>query len=119
MDSADQVTVTLPLPAVAVGLLTIHGATALLRITLNEQFAVLPDVSVAVQVTVLVPYAKVLPLAGIQLYVTPGQLSLTVGANVTTAVQALVVMLAGQVIVGLIVSLTVTVNEQLLVPAPD
>jgi hypothetical protein len=31
----------------------------------------------------------------------------------------LVVMLDGQVIVGLVVSLTVTVNEQLLVPWPD
>jgi hypothetical protein len=41
-------------------------------------------------------------------------LSVTVGANVTTAEQALVVMLAGQVIVGLVVSLTVTLNEQRL-----
>ena len=43
-------------------------------------------------------------------------MSLTVGANVTTAVLAhvLVVMLAGQVMVGLVVSLTVTLNEQLL-----
>ena len=43
-------------------------------------------------------------------------MSLTVGANFTTAVLAhvLVVMLAGQVMVGLVVSLTVTLNEQLL-----
>jgi hypothetical protein len=47
-------------------------------------------------------------------------LSLTVGVNVTTAVllQVLVVIVAGQVIVGTVLSLTVTVNEQLLVPFP-
>jgi predicted solute-binding protein len=36
-------------------------------ITLNEALAVLPDASVAVQVTVLVPCAKAVPLAGVQL----------------------------------------------------
>jgi len=43
------------------------------------QVAVFPDVSVAVQVTVVVPFAKVEPEAGEQLVVTPGQLSLAVG----------------------------------------
>jgi hypothetical protein len=117
-EQAVQVSVTLPVPAVAFGLFTVPGTVAV-TIILNEQLAVLPDASVAVQVTVLVPCAKVEPLAGLQLEVTPEQLSLTVGANVTTGVlQVLVVMLAGQVIVGLVVSLTVTVNEQLLVPWP-
>jgi hypothetical protein len=36
-------------------------------ITLNEQLALLLDESVAVQVTVLVPFAKAEPLAGTQL----------------------------------------------------
>jgi hypothetical protein len=47
-------------------------------------------------------------------------LSLTVGVNVTTAVllQVLVVIVAGQLIVGAVLSLTVTVNEQLFVPPP-
>ena len=118
-EQAVQVNVTLPVPAVAVGQLGVAGAVAV-TITLNEQLAVLPDASVAVQVTVVVPCAKAEPLAGVQLEVTPEQLSLTVGANVTTAVllQVLVVILAGQAIVGAVVSLTVTVNEQLLVPPP-
>ena len=43
-------------------------------------------VSVAVQVTVVTPLLKVEPLAGVQLTVAPGQLSLTVGlVKVTVA----------------------------------
>ena len=118
---AVQVQIALPVPAVHFGELGQLGLVQL-TITLNEQLAALPAPSVAVQVTVLVPCAKVDPLAGVQLLVTPEQLSLTVGANVTTAVLlqvgTLVVMLAGQVIVGLVLSLTVTVNEQLFVLPP-
>jgi hypothetical protein len=39
----------------------------------------LPELSVAVQVTVVVPTGKDEPEAGTQANVTPGQLSLTVG----------------------------------------
>ena len=63
---AVQVNVTLPVPAVAFGLIGAHGAMAV-TITLNEALAVLPDASVALQVTVVVPCAKAVPLAGVQL----------------------------------------------------
>jgi hypothetical protein len=63
---AVQVKVTLPVPAVAFGLDGAQGAMAV-TITLNEQLAVLLDESVAVQVTVFVPRANALPLAGLQL----------------------------------------------------
>jgi hypothetical protein len=45
----------------------------------NEQLAVLPDESVAVQVTVLVPLANVPPEAGEQTTVAAPQLSLADG----------------------------------------
>src|ERR1041384_3354976 len=88
--------------------------------TLKVQLVVLPEASVAVQVTVLVPCGKLDPLGGLQLVVTPVQLSLAVGAKVTArpvhvAGSELVVMLAGAVIVGRVLSLTVTVNVQVTV----
>jgi hypothetical protein len=91
------------------------GAVAV-TVTLNEQLVVLPDRSVAVHVTVVVPCVNTQPLAGVQLVVTPGQLSLAVGPYVTIGVlQVLVVMLPGHLIVGGVVSLTVTVKLQLMV----
>ena len=48
---------------------------------LNVQFVVFPEVSVAVQVTVLVPFGKDEPEGGLQLRVTPGQLSVAVGVE--------------------------------------
>ena len=93
---------------------------ALNTVTVNEHKAVLPEVSVAVQVTVVVPTGNVKPEAGLQTTVTPGQLSdamtvkltiwLLVGGQLAAAV---VVILAGHVMVGGCVSLTVTVNVQL------
>jgi len=82
----------------------------------------LPDVSVAVQVTVVVPTGNGEPEGGEQVKVTPEQLSLTVGLGKLTTVAvwngqeacAAAVWLAGQVIDGGWVSLTVTVNEQVL-----
>ncbi len=56
-----------------------------LTVTVKLQVDVLPEASVAVQVTVVVPLGKVVPEGGLQVTVAPGQLSLTVGANVTTA----------------------------------
>jgi hypothetical protein len=69
----------------------------------KEQVAVFPAASVAVAVTVVAPRANVEPEAG--LYVTVAeQLSVAVAANVTTAVQAPLSVLAeisaGQVIAG-------------------
>jgi hypothetical protein len=82
----------------------IAGFSVSLTVTVNEQEAVLPDVSVAVQFTVVVPFGKVEPDAGVQLVVTPGQLSVVVGENVTTAEHwpgsVGFVIGAGQVIVG-------------------
>lgn len=85
--------------------------------TLKVQVAVLPDVSVAVHVTVVQPTGNVEPEGGLQDVVTPGQLSLAVGGGkLTTALLppgtgVTDVTLAGQVIEGGCVSLTVTVNE--------
>lgn len=47
-------------------------------LTVNVQLAVLPEASVAVQVTVVVPTGKKLPDAGEYDSVVPGQLSVTV-----------------------------------------
>jgi hypothetical protein len=94
------------------------GGCVSFTVTVNWQLAVWPDVSVAVQVTVLVPFEKADPDAGLQLEVTPGQLSLAVGEKVTTAEHTFgsvgLVMFAGQLIVGFSVSFTVTVNEQVV-----
>jgi len=50
-------------------------------VTLNMQLAVLPEPSVAVQVTGVVPTGKFEPEGGLQFVVTPGQLSLAVGGG--------------------------------------
>jgi len=55
------------------------GFSVSLTVTVKEQVAVLPDVSVATQLTVVVPFWNVVPEAGVQVVVTPGQLSLAVG----------------------------------------
>ena len=48
-------------------------------VTVKLQGVLLPCASLAVQVTVVVPTAKDVPLAGLQLAVAPGQLSVGVG----------------------------------------
>ena len=50
-------------------------------VTVKVQDAVLPDVSVAVQVTVVVPNGKHDPDGGLHEDMTPGQLSVTVGGG--------------------------------------
>ena len=50
-------------------------------VTVNVQLAVLPDISVAVQVTVVVPTGKVEPEGGMQAVDVPGQLSAAVGGG--------------------------------------
>jgi hypothetical protein len=52
------------------------GGSVSLTVTVKLQLAVLSDASVAVQITGVVPLAKVEPLGGLQLVLTPGQLSL-------------------------------------------
>jgi len=86
-----------------------------LTVTVKLQFAVLPEASVAVQVTAFVPLANVLPFVGLQLTVTE-QLSVAVGVKLTIWLHCpaavFVTMLAGQVIVGTSVSRIVTVKLQ-------
>ena len=90
--------------------------------TVKLHEAVLPEVSVAVQVTVVVPTGNIEPEAGLQTTVTPGQLSVAVAEKLTgrlieggQVAAAATKMFAGQVIAGGCVSLTVMVNEQLAV----
>ena len=90
----------------------------------NEQVAVLPAASVAVEVTVVVPTGKRLPDAGTLATVTPGQLSLADGAaKFTNAPQTpgevLAVIFAGQVIVGGCTSFTVMVKVQYPPPGSE
>ena len=60
------------------GQATVGGCVSL-TVTVNEQLAVLPDASLTVQVTVVVPFENVEPDAGIQVGVpTPEQLSVAV-----------------------------------------
>jgi hypothetical protein len=49
-------------------------------VTMKLQLAVLPLASVAMQFTVLAPVLKTLPLVGVQLTLTPGQLSVAIAA---------------------------------------
>lgn len=90
--------------------------------TVKEQVAVLPDASVAVQVTVVVPTGKHVPDGGVQVAVTPGQLSEAVGGGKVTTTQVCpgagvtAVMLGGHVMLGGCVSLTVMVKGQLAPP---
>ena len=73
-------------------------------VTVKLQVAVLPAASVAVLVTVVVPTAKLLPLAGKLATLTPGQLSVPFTVKVTLLLQApgaaLTLRFAGQVICG-------------------
>jgi hypothetical protein len=97
-------------------------------LTVKLHVAVLPDVSVAVQVTVVTPTLKHPPDGGTHATVTPGQLSLATGFGNVTVVQpdpehtfwsVIAVTFEGQVIEGGCVSLTVTVNVQLAVLADE
>src|SRR5689334_16977794 len=90
------------------------GGCISLTVTVNEQLAGLPDASLTVQLTVVVPFGKAVPDGGEQDGApTPEQLSDTAGAAyITTAVQAFAsvafIMAAGQVIEGGVVSLAFT-----------
>jgi len=73
-------------------------------LTLKLQVAVLPDASVAVQVTVVEPTGKHEPDGGLQATVTPGQLSVAVAVKFAVAHDppggVFAVTFAGQVTVG-------------------
>src|SRR5207247_1254880 len=90
----------------------------------KAQVAVLPLASVAVLVTVVVPTTKLLPLAGLLLTVTPGQLPVALTVKFTTLLQspsaAFTVKSLGHVMTGGSVLLTVTVKVQLeVLPCPS
>ena len=96
------------------------GASLSLMVTVKEQVALLLEVSVAVQVTVVDPFGKVECKAGVQERVTPGQLSVALKPVHVTLVfshepgSVVPTTSAGQVMVGFSVSLIVTVKEQVL-----
>ena len=75
-----------------------------LTVTVKAQVEVLPCASVAVLVTVVVPTGKLLPLAGLLLTVTPGQLSVALTVKFTVLLQspgaAFTVRFAGHVKTG-------------------
>jgi hypothetical protein len=56
------------------------GSSVSLTVTVKMQALVLLLASVAVQVTTVTPLLKLAPLAGMQLTLPPGQLSVKVGA---------------------------------------
>src|SRR5438876_1120349 len=93
------------------------GAMVSCTVTVKVQVLVLCAASKAVQITVVLPRAKVLPLAGEQVGVSaPSTMSLALAVKVAIAPEAAVastVMLGGQVTAGGVVSWTVTVKVQL------
>jgi hypothetical protein len=101
----------------------IAGACISTTVTVNEHEAVLPLESVAVELTVVVPFGKAEPDGGLLTTVTPGQLSVAVTVKFTTAehepAAAGTDTLSGQSIAGGSISFTVTVNEQVAVLPPE
>ena len=86
-------------------------------VTVKLHDEVLPFTSVAILFTVVVPGANVLPDAGVLTTDSIPQLSVAPTLNVTTGLPGShTLMLAGHVITGISLSVTVTVNEQLTVP---
>jgi hypothetical protein len=89
-------------------------------VTVNEQEDVLPSASVAVNVFIVLPFGKKEPLdiPAVWLNPTPGQLSLATG-SANEAVPAhwpgavVATTLAGQLMVGASLSVTVIVKEQI------
>ena len=92
-----------------------------ITVTVKVQVLLLPLLSCAVLVTVVVPTGKAEPLAGTIVWLVRAQLSLAVTVKVTLLVHtpgsAVTVRFTGQVNVGGSVSLTVTVKvHELLFP---
>ena len=59
---------------------TIVGGCVSTTVTVKLHVAVFPEVSIAVAVTVVVPFGNAVPEGGLDATVTPGQLSLAVTA---------------------------------------
>lgn len=94
-------------------------------VTLKLQEALLPEVSVAAQLTVVIPSGKTEPDGGEQTTVAPGQLSTTVGAGYVTIVLTSPgfgvtnIWSFGQVTFGGSTSLTLMVCEQDAILPPE
>jgi hypothetical protein len=97
----------------------IAGGCWSFTVTVKLHDAVFPEVSVAVAVTVVVPFGNAVPDGGFDTTVTPGQLSVAVTVNVVTDEHTFgsvaFTMFAGHVTTGGCVSFTVTVNEHVVV----
>jgi len=115
-DVVGAVTVTEHSP-VALAIVGATGGSVSTTVTVNEQLAV-PALLEAVQRTEVVPTGNAVPEAGVETTVGAG-VPVAVTANVTldehSPGELLTVMLAGQVIVGSVVALTVSETS---VPGP-
>src|SRR5260221_2446372 len=82
----------------------ITGCSVSFTVTVNLHVLELPESSVAVLITVVVPFGKLEPLAGTLVTLTPGQLSLAVTTKVTLLAQlpgaVVTLRFAGQLITG-------------------
>src|SRR5438128_1095621 len=91
------------------------GAVVSVTVTVNDAVPRLPCASVAAQVTVVGPNGKVNPLAGVQVVASgPSRISVADAVKVWAAPAALVastVALAGTVMTGPVVSVTVTMKD--------
>jgi len=107
---------TLPGPVQASGSATVTCGLAtklFVNITVNPQVATRFDVSVAVQLTGVVPRLNIEPDAGVHTTEATEQLSIATGGAKLTASESpamVLTMLAGQVITGFWLSFTVTVK---------
>ncbi|KOP78207.1 hypothetical protein AN957_03155 [Cytobacillus solani] len=102
----------------------ITGGSESTIVTVKEHSAVLPALSVAVQITGVMPTLKKVPDAGEHETITPGQLSLAIGAGKLTIAPHWpgafdVIISLEQVMFGAWVSSTVTVNEQESTTIPE
>src|SRR5256712_16260 len=95
------------------------GGSLSMTVTVKLQVLLLPWISVAMLLTVVVPTGKAKPPAGVLTRLWTAQLSVAVTAKVTLLVhwpgELSTVILAGQVMTGFSVSLTVTVWLQVAV----
>src|ERR1041384_7171319 len=93
------------------------GRWVSLTVTVKVQFELLPDASVAVHTTLVVPLAKLEPDAGTHSTETPGQLSVNENAKLTLVLHCpgavLTVIGPGQLGTGRWVSTTMTVCEHM------
>jgi len=95
----------------------ICGGSWSATVTLKLQLALLPEPSIAVIVTRVVPFWKVEPGAGSLKIYNPEQLSVAIGAGYFTTAEhcpgsVLITMFSGHLIFGGVSSITVTVALQ-------